>query len=83
MFESDLALFRSHIEFLAFMEHELTEKYKGERVLCYYNDYDYKRELTVTRVYFCDGVLNVQGINDFGHSYTYSGNASFKRIEHE
>ena len=83
MFEQDLELFKSYIEYLVTLEKELTTKYKGIRVLCWYDDSDYKRELTIDRIYFIDGVLNVHGVNDFGHSYTYSNNAKFKRIGHE
>ncbi|VVY10189.1 hypothetical protein [Escherichia coli] len=83
MFEQDLELFKSYIEYLITLEKELTTKYKGIRVLCWYDDSDYKRELTIDRIYFIDGVLNVHGVNDFGHSYTYSNNAKFKRIDNE
>lgn len=83
MFEQDIELFKSHIDYLTILEKDLTTKYKGLRVLCWYDDWDYKRELTIDRIYFSDGVLNVHGVNDFGHSYTYSNNAKFKRICNE
>ncbi|WAE77041.1 hypothetical protein vBEcoMphAPEC6_00920 [Escherichia phage ph0011] len=83
MFEQDLELFKSYIEYLVTLEKELTAKYKGVRVQCWYDDCDYKRELIIDRIYFIDGVLNVHGVNDFGHSYTYSNNAKFKRIDNE
>ena len=80
MFEQELELLKAFNNHMKVLESEMTLKYKGTKVLCWYDGDSFKRELTIKRVYFCDGIVNIHGVNEWGHTYTYSEHAHFKWI---
>lgn len=83
MIKTELALVKLHVDYATVFVEDLSKKYVGKRVRCYYSEYDYKHDFRVQEIFLFDGVINIRVINEHNHTYTYGLNATIEELPDE